>query len=408
MANIDERRNYKDSPDLGEDEVEAAIRKLKHRKAAGPDNFTTEELQAGTDGVGVRVMHRLCQAVWDKEELPAEWKRSIIIPIHKKKDRLECANYRGINLPCHSSKIFTSIILQRIKKRTEEILSEAQAGFRENRSTIDQIFTLRQIAEKYEEYGKELYVCYIDIRKAFDSVWRKGLWRVMRHYGYPEKIVRILENAYKDTFSAFRVNGELSVRFETVMGVLQGCVLSPLLFNIFMEMIMAMALDESNEGADIGGERIGDLIFADDIALLAQQEKGLQKTLTEVAQVSQKMGMKISIHMTECQFLGEGNKKFRLEVEGQELEQTENFVYLGGNISTQEGSDKDVERRIALARGTWQALGKVWNSKELSKATKTRMYEVLVLSTLLYNAETWTMKKKQKQRLRVFEMACLR
>ena len=61
--------------------------------------------------------------------------------------------------------------------------------------------------------------------------------------------------------------------------------------------------------------------FSDDIALLAEQEKGLQKTLTGVAQVSQKMGMKISKHKTECQFLVEGNKKFRLEVEGQELEQ---------------------------------------------------------------------------------------
>ena len=66
----------------------------------------------------------------------------------------------------------------------------------------------------------------------------------MRHYGYPEKITRILENAYKDTFSAVRLNGELSEWFETVVGVLQRCVLSPLLFNIFMEMIMAMALDE--------------------------------------------------------------------------------------------------------------------------------------------------------------------
>src|SRR6218665_2201421 len=103
---------------------------------------------------------------------------------------------------------------------------------------------------------------------------------------------------------------------------------------------------------------------------------------------------------------------FRLEVEGQELEQTENCVYLGGNIGTQEGSDKDVERRIGLARGTWQALRKVWNSKELSKATKTRVYEVLVLSTLLlvYNSDTWIVREKQKhqQRLRVFEMACLR
>src|SRR6218665_3040179 len=110
------------------------------------------------------------------------------------------------------------------------------------------------------------------------------------------------------------------------------------------------------------------------------------------------MGMKINIQKTECRFWREGNKKFRLEVEGQELEQTENFVYLRGNISTQEGSDKDAERRNGLARGTLQALGKVWNSKELSKVTKPRMCEVLVLSTLLYNAETWTMKEKQKQR----------
>src|SRR6218665_2077256 len=123
-------------------------------------------------------------------------------------------------------------------------------------------------------------MCYIDFRKVLDSVWRKGLWRVMRHYGYPEKIIRLLENAFKDTFSAVRVNGELSEWFETVMGVLQGCVLSPLLFNIFLEMSMAMALDGSNEGADIAGERIGDLRFADDIALLTEQEKGLQKTVT--------------------------------------------------------------------------------------------------------------------------------
>jgi len=85
-----------------------------------------------------------------------------------------------------------------------------------------------------------------------------------RHYGYPEKIVRILENAYRDTFSAVRINRELSDWFEMIMRVLQGCVLSPLLFNIFLEMIMAMAL----EGADIGGEKIGDMRFADDIALL--------------------------------------------------------------------------------------------------------------------------------------------
>ena len=125
--------------------------------------------------------------------------------------------------------------------------------------------------------------------------------------------------------------------------------------------------------------------FADDIVLLVEQTEGLQKALTGVAQASQKMGMKLNIQKTECLFLGAGSKEFHIEVDGQELEQTENFVYLGGNIITEEGSDKDVERSIDLAKGIWQALGKMWSSKDLSKATKKCMYGTLVLSVLLSN-----------------------
>jgi len=103
-------------------------------------------------------------------------------------------------------------------------------GFRAGRSTIDQIFTLRQLAGKYFAFSKELYVRYIDFRKAFDSVWREGPWEVMRHTGYSEKIVRILEKMHEGTFSAVRAVGGLSNWFETVVGVLQGCMLSPLYY----------------------------------------------------------------------------------------------------------------------------------------------------------------------------------
>jgi hypothetical protein len=408
LENIAVAENTESIPTLGEDEVEAAINRMKLRKAPGLDNITTEELQAGTEGVGLKIIHRLCKMVWEREQWPSDWKRSIIIPIHKKKDRLDCSNYRGISLLCHCGKVFSTIILQRIRKRTEEILSEAQAGFRANRSTIDQIFTLRQIAEKYDEFGKDLYVCYIDFRKAFDSVWRRGLWRVMRHYGYPEKIVRLLESAYKDTFSAVRVDGELSEWFRTIMGVLQGCVLSPLLFNIFLELIMAIALEGTEEGAMIGGELISDLRFADDIALLGEKEEGLQESLTKVVQASKDMGMCINVQKTECQFIGRDETQMGLEVDGQMLEQKESFVYLGGLIDAHEGSEKDVGRRIGLARGILQRLHKVWRSKEISRTTKVRIYETLVLSVLLYNSETWTLKETQKRRLRVFETTCLR
>jgi len=111
----------------------------------------------------------------------------------------------------------TSVILQRMRQRTDEILSEAQAGFRAGRSTIDQLFTLRRLAETYSEFSRYLHVCYVEFQKAFDSVWRTGLWRVMRFLAYEDKIVRILEALYQDTMSAVRVDSELSEWFFTVI-----------------------------------------------------------------------------------------------------------------------------------------------------------------------------------------------
>ena len=278
--------------------------------------------------------------IWEREELSYEWKRAVIVPLHKKKDELDCANYRGISLLCQSSKIFSSIILQRIKTRTEEILSEAQAGFRRDRSTIDQIFTLRQLAEKYEEFGKELYVCYIDFRKAFDSIWRKGLWNVMRHLGYPEKIVKILENAYKDTFSAVRVDGDISDWFETIVGVLQGCVLSPLLFNIFLEMMIALGMDDSSIGAVINGVKMGNLRFADDIAVLAEEELELQDSVDRIAVASGKMGMQINAEKTEIQYLGRGSRNFQVQIKRTAAQTNKRILYILEGQSAQMVSDE--------------------------------------------------------------------
>ena len=117
--------------------------------------------------------------------------------------------------------------------------------------------------------------------------------------------------------------------------------------------------------------------------------------------------MCINAAKTEIQFLGKGNNTFQIKVNEQQLQQTENFVYLGGNISTNDGSGKDIKRRIGLTRGMLQTMNRIWTSKELSKQTTMRVYETLVKSVLLYNSETWTLKEKDKSKLRVFEMTCL-
>jgi len=157
-----------------------------------------------------------------------------------------------------------------------EILSQEQAGLRVNRSTIDQIFALRQIIEKYLKMNRGLYIGYIDFRKAFDSVWRKGLWRVLRRLGY-EKIIKSMNEG---TFSAVRLGGCLSDWFETTVSVMQGCILSPMLLNVFLEVIMSQAMADRSEGAVISDNLISNLRFTDDISTLAESNQNLQEVMS--------------------------------------------------------------------------------------------------------------------------------
>ena len=120
------------------------------------------------------------------------------------------------------------------------------------------------------------------------------------------------------------------------------------------------------------------------------------------------MRMLINSEKKEVQHLGNGKKDIQIRIDGKALTQTERFVYLGGTIGSMDGSEGGMIRRIGLARGLFQNFNQVWTSKELSKHTKMRVYEVLILSALLYNSETWTLKENQKKRLRVLEMTFLR
>ena len=397
------------TPDLSIDELSNAILHLKNGKAPGVDMISAEEIVA-SGKEGEQALFSLCRRIWQKEEFPDEWKQSVILPIHKKKDKLICDNYRGISLLCHSQKMMASVMLQRIKARTEEILSEAQAGFRSGRSTIDQLFSLRLLTEKYFEHGKDLYVCYVDFQKAFDSVWRKGLWQVMRHLGYDNKIIRLLESMYRNSVSSVRVGtqGDVSIWFETLVGVLQGCVLSPLLFNILLEVVMALSLEDKDIGATISGFLCSNLRFADDIALLAEKEADLQSQIDSLHGCSTRFGLKISSSKTEVQCISRNPPAVRISIENTVLKQVDQFTYLGGVATSDASCGSDIKRRIGLATGASASLSTIWAAKEISKQTKIRVYQSLVLSILLYNSETWTLRETDKRRLLVFEMTVLR
>lgn len=120
----------------------------------------------------------------------------------------------------------------------------------------------------------------------------------MRFLGYEDKIVRLLEALYKDTMSAVRVDGDLSEWFITISGVMQGCALSPLLFNILLEVVIALALENNEFGAKVSGFCISNLRFADDICLITE---GLQQTVDKVYTTGNRFGLEVSRTKTEVQ-----------------------------------------------------------------------------------------------------------
>ena len=157
------------------------------------------------------------------------------------------------------------MLLNRLKQQMEPHLSEEQAGFRKDRSTIHQILALRLIAEKAKRQGKKIYNCFIDFQKAFDTVKHKVMWTVLRSYSIEEKMVTLLEKIYEKAQSTVRIGKNQGVWFRTDIGTRQGDPLSPLLFIAHLERVMDH-LRENKCGINISGTILNNLRFATGIA----------------------------------------------------------------------------------------------------------------------------------------------
>ena len=230
----------------------------------------------------------------------------------------------------------------------------------------------------------------------------------MGFFGYSNKHICLLKALYKISSSAVRVNGELTDWFQTTVGVRQGCVLSPQLFNIILEMVTLHATYDIPIGTNIQGHLINNLRFADDIVLLACNEIDLQSIVDRVHQWSSNFGLKINIAKTEVQVISKQQHYINISIGGTKLLQVEKFVYLGGTITQSGKCTEDIKNRIGKALGAIQSLHSILTAKDIRDVTKRELYKVLILSILMYGSETWTLKKEDENRLITFEMICLR
>jgi hypothetical protein len=392
-----------------EAEIRKEIQALKRYKASGPDDLPPALFKEGGDCL-LRELTLLFSQVWNLEKVPSSWGEALVVPVFKKGVRNNCSNYRGISLISVASKLMASFMLRRLSHTREQQIREEQAGFRSGRGCVDQIFTLRLLLEQRHIYRRPTFVVFLDIRAAFDSVDRTALWDCVLRNGMPEKFVRILKSLYSHTSARVRAYGHLSPSFEVSSGVRQGCPISPFLFNFAIDDILKSAL-EGLDGCGVDllpGDRLCDLDYADDIALLGDDTQAAQTALDRLAVEASHFGMYFA--PSKCKVLVQDwqGSVPALVLDGKHLEVVDKFVYLGSCVSAGGCMKDEIALRIAKARLTFVNLKHLWRRRDVSLALKGRVYNTTVRAVLLYGCETWSLRTEDAHRLTVFDHRCLR
>jgi hypothetical protein len=295
----DDRNDFMNRP-ISKEELLLAFRKLKNRKAAGPDGIISEILKNSSEKV-VDFFLKLFNTLFDCGEFPQNWTESIILPLFKKGNVNNPNNYRGICLSNISCKLFSVIINNRLQEWVEEnnLTGEQQAGFKKGYSTVDHMFTLLAFVQKQFSLNRKLYVAFIDFEKAFDSINRNILWPILFKSGVKGKLFDCIKSMYDNVKLRVRCGANVTDFINCSAGVKQGDACSPVLFSIFINELALEVINNGRHGASfmLDAFELFILLLADDVILFAETIVGLQTQLNNLHQAA--CSFKLKVNMTK-------------------------------------------------------------------------------------------------------------
>jgi len=386
-------------------EVKSVIKNLKRGKAVGIDGIMNEVFKYSGDEVATHLW-KLYAYVFQSEVFPTDWARGLIFPLFKggsAEFRYDPNKYRGITLLSIVGKAYTGILNDRLTSYLENngILCDEQAGFRKNRSTVDQIFILSEAI--INRRPKRTFVAFIDIAKAYDRVWRNGLWHKLIQMGIKGKMWRVLRNIYKHVESCVLLGKNRTDFFDIEVGLRQGCLLSPILFLIFLNDLVD-EINKLGKGVKCGSKCVSILLFADDIALLAETKEDLELMLKTVYEFSLKWRFKFNYD--KCAVIMFDNKAtksfsygkcvntctcgFHVKFGENLIQQVLIYKYLGIELDNCLSFKVFKERLLHKAKTN---MGRVYSmgirSGFLSVKGSINLYQALVRSILEFSCELW-------------------
>ena len=321
-----------------------------------------------------------------------------MITLYKNKgDRSDCNKYRGISLLNIIGKDFALVTLTPLlQSLASQVYPESQCGFRAGRSTVDMIFSLRQLQEKCREQQQPFLLAFVDLTKASHLVNRSGL---IQKIGCPPKLLVIITSFHQDFKSTICFGKATSNAFPVSSGVKQGCVLAPTVFGILFLMLLQYALVDCTEGVYVRKRSddklfniarlhaktkayvvlIRELLFADDAALTSHIEQGLQHLVDKLSHALKEFGLTIILRKTNILAQGDESTPV-ITIDNTDLEVVDTFTYLGSTVSSSTSLDAEIRCRIAKAAAVMAKLNKrVWGNDLLSERTKMCVYQACVL-----------------------------
>ena len=387
---------------ITEKEIIEATNKLKNGKAAGTDGIHNEMLKHAMTHI-MPCLHPLLNEIFSTSNYPKQWAEVYIFNIHKSGKVTDPFNYRGISVGSAMGKLLSIIMNNRVIRYLvkNNLLSECQIGFIKGCRTADHIFVLRTLIEKYIKRNKQqLFICFVDLKKAFDTVWHTGLLHKLQEAGINGQFYQLLKSMYSQITYRLKVKDGLTAPEPSNIGVRQGDVLSPILFNIYLnDLVGKLENDESNL-TKLNNETVPVLMYADDLALISTSEKGLQSQVDQLYTFCSKWQLEVNTSKTKTMVISNRKSPAKIETRYNDtvLEQVNTFPYLGITLNNKGNFEQN---KINMINKCTKAFYKLWRSSKnanLSVKSLFHLYDHTIKPILVYGSEvtfTFNLKKRK-------------
>ena len=353
--------------------------------------------------VGILEFTELSNMIHNQGSFPRELNKSIFITLPKVNGTIKCEKHRTISLISHVTKLVLRIVINRIRGRTLDEIAPVQYGFVTDKGTGNTIFVLRRLVERSVEKQRDVYTCFIDYSKAFDTEKHESIVELLQPLDVDKSETRQLTNFYWKQTAAVRCGDDISEWLDIKQGVRQGCVASPHLFALYTEMIIR-ELDDT-DGFRIGGTVVNNLRYADDTVIIAESEEQLQRLVNVVVTKSEAKGLCLNSATSFAMVFSKASQipTCNINVYGKTLEQVHSFIYLGSQFTSDSRCEKEIRMRIGIAKSAFITMSKVLTSKHIHMTARIKVLRCYVWSTLLYGCETWTISVAMQKKLDAFE-----